>query len=521
MRIIVSILLLLLSAQATLAQIESPDEKVLFREDTKREEDKHDRQLEQALTVDRRKSQDVDFVAPNVEYLKEGQVLKGSGGVLISHAGSQFQSESAEYNVESKEADLFDNVLFSASDGLLSCDSAKFNIEQETGTCDEVDFLFERGSYRIESEHLDKVSEFDYKFGKSISSTCQCSDGTKPWQFNSSRLNVTEEGYAHAYNVTFDVHGVPVFYTPYFFFPVKTERSSGFLIPDVGYSSTDGTQFSIPLFLVLDDYTDITFTPFIESRTRRGTSGEFRRTFSNLGLLDTKFIYSDESPRDGELRGTNVSGLADPTFDDDRFGGFLKYTWKPDPELDLPVSFVADGRYVSDDLFLREMEEEDIGLAQSRFVTSKAIFRADLGDYVSSDLTAEYNQALQTDDDFVFQRLPEAHLNALKSWRAFGTNPYGLKLVTKADAYATAFDRDTGFDGNRYDLYPNVKVPFHFKNYFSTDFIAGYRRTFYDLDETFNPSSKTDLEETETRSIYDFEVKTSTAIERVYQLPKD
>ena len=105
-------------------------------------------------------------------------------------------------------------------------------------------------------------------------------------------------------------------------------------------------------FWAVDDHTDMTFTPHIETRTRRGMGVDFRKAFSKYNNVESRLIYSDESPRDGDLRGTVVSNLTDPEFDEDRFGGFYKHYWNTPPDSDLSLGMIADIHLVSDDSFL-------------------------------------------------------------------------------------------------------------------------------------------------------------------------
>ena len=52
------------------------------------------------------------------------------------------------------------------------------------------------------------------------------------WTFKAKDVDLTVGGYATASNTTFSVLGHPLLYIPWGVFPVKTERQSGFLLPD-------------------------------------------------------------------------------------------------------------------------------------------------------------------------------------------------------------------------------------------------------------------------------------------------
>ncbi len=503
------------------AEVENPSDDYVFSEDRRDYKLAKKKMAKAVLQSDKPNSQDLDFKAPDVQFDQEKKIFYGTGGVVVSQFGVQVQGDQGSYATQTKEAELSGGIYFNSQDLSISASKSKFNLENETGVFSDADVLFEDGGYRVKCQELNKIAEFDYTLDSADFTTCGCQDRSRPWSFHSSSGTITEEGYAHLRNVTFNVHDIPIFYTPYLVLPAKRERASGLLFPEIGYSSEDGFQYKQPVFVVIDDNSDLLISPFTEAKTRNGSELEFRKLFSKKSSLQTRFVYSDESPRDDDLRGSNVSGLNDPTFDQDRFGGYYVQRWKSDKDAALPLSFIADGHYVSDDLFLRELDQDKIGMASDRYVTSTAVLSAPLGDYMSADLSAEFNQALQSDDDLVFQRLPEVTLSGLRSFRVFGVNPYGAKLVTKGNFTATQFARDQGFDGLRANFNPGVKVPLHFKNYVTTEIRGGANQTLYSLDDTVDPETGAELDDSNDRLVPDLGFTSSTALERVFDLDPD
>lgn len=504
------------------AQAQEKEGERLFEEDSKAAREQADAQTKEALKVDRPASADFDFRAPVVERLDESNSIRGSGGVIMSRGGVQFQADTAQVNLDTKEADLNGHVLFTDPFGSLSCDSAKMNIDLETGSCINSKFLIENGGYLVRARESFKRSETVYDLDQALLTTCRCADGSKaPWNIHCSGGSIEEEGYARTSNTWIDMHGVPFFYSPYFIFPAKSERASGLLAPQFGYGSEDGLALKLPLFAVLDDSSDMTVSPFIESKTRYGSGLELRRAFSKRHNFEGRIIYSDESERDGELRGTNVSGLADPEFDEHRFGAYVEHGWRNDKEAKIPLGWSTEVHYVSDDLFLREIEDDDIGQSNANYITSQTLASAYLNDYVAAELGAEYNQALSgDDDDLVFQRVPEARIIGSKSFRPFGYNPYGFKVVPGAQALLTNFVRKEGYDGLRGDLSPGVRMPFHYKNYLTSDVTFALHETRYDLRDEDDPGSGAPLDSSQDRALFTAGWQVSTALERVFELPE-
>lgn len=504
--------------------VPAPDRKYVLLEDAKPAKKARESAAKEVLASDSPANQDLDLKAPNVEYEKETNRVKASGGVIVSRGGVQAQADAADVNTETKDAALDGSVLISNPGGDISADSAQFNFELETGKFERAEFGIEEGGYLISADQAEKLSEFKYELENAALSTCHCADQSKPWQIHSSSASITQEGYAHCYNTWVDFHGVPIFYTPYLAFPTKQERTSGLLVPTFGYGSRDGIQYKQPIYIVPDDNSDLIFTPFTEMKTRHGMGFDFRRAFSRNNRASGRLIYSNEAPRDGDLRGTRIDNLFDPQIDTNRFGGFYSQLWRADAGAALPWTFVSDVHYASDDLFIREIEDDQIGELTSQYLTSTLSLRSALGSYLTADISAEYNQAMESDDDVLFQRIPAFRLSGLRSFRPFGFNPYGLKLVTRGTGTVTQFSRDEGYEGTRADLNPGVSLPFHLQNYMNGEFSLGARRTMYDLSATNQPHSidaALDLEDQQERTVYNASYAMSTAVERVYDLDPD
>ncbi len=522
-------LALVVCSFGTTAECQPLNNQAVFAED-----DPIQKAVEQAWTKEAVKPSTIlppppglDFQAPQIEVRKETNEIIGKGGVLISEGGVQVQADEGVFNTKTKQGDVKGNVLMTTSAGVLAADAAHVNVEGETGDFTNLEFDVEEGGYRVEAEQAQKVSEFEFELSDSDMTTCRCPDGDKPWEISSSRCHLTKEGYAHAYSSTVYFEGLPVFYAPYMVFPVKTERASGLLPAQIGVNSRDGFTYFQPMFINVDETTGFTFTPFVAAKTRVGGELTFEKVFSTSHSLNAGALYSNESLRDGALRGLNIRGVDDPTIDTNRFGGFYRQqatTGADDPE---PVEFIADGRYVSDNLFLREINEPNIGLQQAQFLTSTALVRGTAASFLNLEARTEYNQMLLTPQELQFQRVPEVAAAATETFRPFGSNPLGLKLVTSADVVGTEFMREEGYDGWRVNLHPKVTIPFRIQNFIRAGASAELYQTEYGMQETALPTGSnplpdgsTELESSNSRTVPVFNYGMGTAVERVYDLER-
>ena len=69
----------------------------------------------------------------------------------------------------------------------------------------------------------------------------RCEPGENTWHLKGNNVTLDPAtGFGTATNVTLRVKDVPVFYTPYIYFPIDDRRQTGFLTPSMSTSSDTG-----------------------------------------------------------------------------------------------------------------------------------------------------------------------------------------------------------------------------------------------------------------------------------------
>jgi hypothetical protein len=98
---------------------------------------------------------------------------------------------------------------------------------------------------------------------------------------------------------TFQVKNVPILYSPYLSFPVKSQRQSGFLFPRIGFSDTAGAQVNLAYFWAIARNMDATFYLDLATRKGIGEGVEYRyiRKNESYGGLNGYHIREGEEYR--------------------------------------------------------------------------------------------------------------------------------------------------------------------------------------------------------------------------------
>jgi LPS-assembly protein len=257
------------------------------------------------------------------------------GDVKLSYEGITLEAQEVFLDVERKESFAKGAVRLMHGRDVLSCDALSFQWETQVGAVQNGDLYMKDTGYRILSDFMEKTGPDTYSAEQSTFTTCDCPEGCKwlPWQVEAEEAEVTLGGYAKVRKAKFRLFNIPILYIPQGYLPVKLQRESGFLFPQISQSGTNGWGFGIPYFWAINASLDATL--LMEGYTKRGPKPNM------------EFRYRPSVKTDGIW---NVSGFYD--LDQDRG----RYAVKGRHSQELSKSFydklflniVSDNTYIED-----------------------------------------------------------------------------------------------------------------------------------------------------------------------------
>ncbi len=190
-----------------------------------------------------------------------------------------------------------------------------------------------------------------------------CSPQNPTWQLYSKKLILDHnKGRGYAYNVVIRAKRVPIFYFPYFNFPLDNRRQSGFLTPTLGSSQQRGFETDLPFYWNMAPNFDMLITPRLMTKRGIGISDWFRYLFPN----STGRIYEAINPDDlyfhryvanTILQNRNTLSLAPyvttlNSYRNQYFRGF--YSVENNTQLTSALSTSLQLNYVTDNYYLRD-----------------------------------------------------------------------------------------------------------------------------------------------------------------------
>jgi lipopolysaccharide assembly outer membrane protein LptD (OstA) len=372
------------------------------------------------------------------------------------------------------------HVHLSDPDSNIVADEGTLDLTTEEATLFHAKVYALDNSYYLTGSKLWKTLGQNYHVQNGTLTTCTCNSDNPDWSLSANDLDIHRNGELKASAGHFDVLGHPIVPLPYILWNTDPERHSGFLSPQIGYSSLNSFSLLQPYFLDLGSSQDATIAGDYESATRIGGLFEYRLVNGDHDYFQFTSSYYNESFRSEANKESDLVDpqIADAHFPINRWGviGLMQEYLTPD--------LFAYGTVTSssDSLFFREMNTPVLsarygwnsGNWQSArdAVSDLGLFQEFNNSYVQ--LGGVWNQDLIQPQKFALQTLPGL------TWNGYQSLANGLAYLTY-NTSAVDYWRDSGVDGIRLDIDPQLTIPWSWSRYLNGWFTAGSDAAEYDV----------------------------------------
>ena len=416
--------------------------------------------------------------AESLTYERETNTLLARGGVTLTRGDTTLTADEVRYDRTNAVAEARGHVVITDPEANIDGDFAHLNLDDESGWVEAGTAELKPSNYTLTGERIEKRGGPLYAASHGVFTTCRCGGLEKPsWSIAGASTDITLEGTGVVRHATFRVKDVPVLYFPYFLFPAKTDRASGFLFPRLANSNRRGFQYEQPFYWAINKSSDATVAVDLETAARVGAIGEYRYLLSRTARGNFTVAYYNEQIR-GRPSGTVAPNGGQPDTPENRFAlsGQHRQPFYGGSQLYLRLFAI------SDDTFLKEINtfafstRRDLQLRSSRFTTSRAgIIKT--WDNGLAWFENAYYQDLIDPQPLALQKLPR--LEAEHSMPLLGD-----LLVGRVEGQAIDYQRERGYAGLRGDLGPEVFLPFHLGRAFNGSLTGRLRETAYHLTDT-------------------------------------
>lgn len=463
----------------------------------------------------------VNIESDQLSYDKDQDVYRASGNVIVTFTDGFLLADSVVYDKKTGDAFADGDVFILNKEDVLEGDKVRYNLSSKTGVVYRGKAFLAENHFYLKGKEIQKKGENTYHIKDATATTC---DGDDPsWRFTGSELDVTMEGYGTLKHGTFDIRNIPVLYAPYFIFPAKTKRQTGFLYPKAAYSrDNNGWDIELPFFWAISDNTDATFYQrYLEKRGWK-EGMEFRYVISkdSFGtfyadyLNDTKDIDTKNNTEIEDGLGRIWKG------NQRRWSYYLNHetTFTPGFYLRTDIARVSDHWYFRDfsdsNYYLDNYSQTGANKFQRiSFFGDKSLASLDstarlVKDWSLYNLTiqARYTDNLASEtNDATLQSYPYVTFTGLK--QPVFNSPVYFEL---ASSYQYAY-RVTGEKGHWADVNPIFSLPYSFGDYLQVTPSLGVRGTTWE-------GRGGDQDKNGDRELYTVGLNASTEVHRIFDV---
>ena len=212
--------------------------------------------------------------ADSIEFDSVRKIYVGRGNVRIREGAQQLSADWVMFSPETRQGLASGNVVHEDGPDRMTGDFLQFNIDTLKGFLREGVLTSDKSQYRMSAVELRKTGDETYTFRKSRFTTCQCPDGgDPPWELKAEEAKLEVDGYAVARNTTLEMFGLPVLWLPWAAYPLKRERSSGFLFPEFNNTNRGGFDVGLPFYWAARHDLNVILTPqYLQKRGVKGVA---------------------------------------------------------------------------------------------------------------------------------------------------------------------------------------------------------------------------------------------------------
>ena len=466
--------------------------------------------------------------ADEISYDDKVNQYLARGNVTISKEDKKLTADFIRFDHRAMKAMAVGNVVMTVGNDILIGNSMEMDLDAETGTIYQGTIFLKEQNYYFKGDKLQKTGKDSYTAEKASISTCD--DEPPAWKITGRNLKVTLEGYGTVTHAAIYAKRVPVGYMPYFVFPTKRKRQTGFLFPAFESSKRRGFGFNQPFFWAISDSQDATF--YLNFMDKRGvkSGGEYRYVLDNFSKGTVMFdsLYDDKID-DGVGNNSEDWGYTDDNVlrpNNDRY-------WvraRANQQLPLELKARLDLDIVSDQDYLKEFKEGYSGYTRTNFFFTD-VFGRGLDDYNDATRKNRLNlnrrwskysfnmEALwfdnvvlrrQSDINPTLQKLPFIEFTGSRQKLFFDP------LYFNFESEYVNFYRQDGQTGHRLDLHPRFFLPLRLKNYLTVEPSMSVRETLYYRDSL--EGFQQDDDRFDSRELWDAKVEFFSEVFNVFKV---
>jgi lipopolysaccharide assembly outer membrane protein LptD (OstA) len=327
-----------------------------------------------------RRLERVDYDSRRIDFVIPKNTIVLDGDAHLSYRDLELHSRRVQFDSQKNTLVAEGHPQIVEKGDELNGHLMTYDLDRKVGTVYQATTAYERGIYHGKEIRKPTDDELDVLGGSY--STC---DLDQPhYHFSSRYMKIYLKDKMVAKPLVFYVRNVPILALPFWVFPIKPGRHSGFLFPQVefGFNTTTG-QFvrNGGYYWAPNDYFDITAAGDYYQGTQSTPAG-----WAGRGEVNYKLLYEFDGHMEGRLdRSTDVGGAQNENY---QFYGTHQQTLGERTRLSAQGNFVSSRAYNQS-----AFSNQSINDRLNRFLTS-SVQLSHYADWVSLNAIVDRRQDL-------------------------------------------------------------------------------------------------------------------------------
>jgi LPS-assembly protein len=414
-------------------------------------------------------------------YEQEQQVATLAGDVILRQSSMQIEADEASLYQTENRGELLGNVRLRDKGTLVVADRGEIQLDNGEAKLENAEYVIHDGHTRGSALYAKRDENAVIRLKDGTYTRCEPGENTWSLKGNNVTLNPAT-GFGTATNVTLRVKDIPVFYTPYIYFPIDDRRQSGFLPPSISSSSDNGVGLKTPYYFNLAPNYDATLYPTYMTDRGLLLEGEGRYlTKSSEGQIGAAWL--NDSNDDRKLQSE---------YEDQRWMFNVQHVTGLDSRWLAEVDYTD----ISDPYYFQDLDT-DLGMDRPDFLNQRGSLSY-RGDSFVARLNLHAYEPTSVIDTTPYDRIPQLTIDGVLPYQPAGAQfSYGGEFVSFQrslrsgnfidedgvaqpwyDNFVSGLNRA---EGERLHLQPGVSLPLEWSWGFVTPSVK-YAYTQYDLD---------------------------------------
>jgi LPS-assembly protein len=231
--------------------------------------------------------------------MQQTKRVVATGNVRILYGDKRLFADQLELHTDTNTGTAWGHVRFITSNDDLEAHRIDFDLNTGRGVLYDATGKAAK-IYHLSGARIERVEARSLAVQRGRITTC--TSAVPEWEFRSPEAQIDLGDYITMKHPSFWIKGIPVFYVPYFIFPIKDKRTTGFLPPRFGINDRYGFTVSDEFFWAVTDWFDSTIGLEYLSKGGVMPSVEMRYAIDPASDGQLKFAFlQDQTANDQNL----------------------------------------------------------------------------------------------------------------------------------------------------------------------------------------------------------------------------